>query len=816
MTTAPGLPGAESTFAELLRGFRHSAGLSQEELAARSGLSVDAVAALERGRRRIPRPLTIRLLAEALGLDDLARSNLASASRPRGGAAAAVVPLPRAAGELIGRSAELARAEHMLTVSQTALLTLTGAAGVGKTRLALALAHRLESRFQGAAWASLAPLTGPIPIAAAIAAALGQRNASAVEGVEPIAEYIDRRSMLLVLDNAEHVLPIVAPACARLLERCPGLRIVVTSRELLRVPSEVVLVVSPFPVPPEGSTPAELGRSDAVRLFLARAESRAIAVDESELPAVGDICRRLDGVPLALELAAARLNVLSVEQLRAELEHSFRILSDASPTAPARHQTLDRAVEWSHTLLSADEQRLFAQLSVFSGGWTRTAAESVCRDEHREGVDILDGLGRLADKSLLLVRRRRGEARYDMLAEIAECARRKRGLRRDLGDLERRHADFHLALVEEADGFLPDVRQPEWFDRIEVEFDNIRAAMAWAIRTRNVGPALRFAGAMWTYFYLRGRYADGEAWVKAALQVRDGPVADADRRAEARALLGAGMLTFLQCRYDEAGARIEESLKVFRALGDRSGVALALRRLGSIARERADYDRARSLHDESLRIYVDLGDESGTAWAYNHLSFVAWLRGDLPAAAEHARIALATFRNLGDAEGLAWALINSGAVSMYRGDIAAGEARLSESLALSRRVGYREGVAWSLAELGRAAWQRGDVDRAVSSYEEALALHHQLGDRWRTSSVLEQLAAVASERGQPGYAAFLLGVAVSLREAIGTPTPPCEQAELGRTVARVRAELGPEVYASRTADGTAASLDTVVEGPAPV
>jgi len=809
-------------FGGLLRRHRREAGLSQEGLAELAGLSVDAIAALERGRRRAPRAHTLRLLADALRLNASDRGQLtAAARRDTESPQPQLRRPPSPPNELIGRTTELTATNRLLDQRITRLLTLTGPGGVGKTRLTLALAGELEERFHdGVCWVPLVTISDPAAVVQSIAAATGLHPLERGRVVEEIAEQIGRKSMLLVLDNCDHLVTTVGQICAALLEYCPNLSILASSRELLRVQGERVYVVPALALPHDEDQPES---SAAVRLFVERASARGYDLD-GQIDQVARVVRRLEGMPLAIELAAARTNVMTIEELATELETSFGILAGGSRTASPRQQSMNGAIEWSHDLLTPAERDVFAQLSVFVGGWTLSAAATVMSDQPSSGplerAEALDLTGRLVDKSLIRVTRRSGVARYYMLAVIREFAADRLTAAGMAEEAARRHAHFYISLAEEAEGQLRGENQAQWLDRLDGELGNLRSAMAWSLRTRSVGEALRLAGGLWRFCYLRGHYAEGSQWLERALALSDTvPASDMAGLgpACAKANLGAGMLAFLQCEYDAATARLQTALTQYKELDDAAGTAIVLQRLGGVARERGDYAAAEDLHCESYDLYESLSDRSGMAWAHNHLGFVAWLRGDLEVGARRCRRARDSFKLLGDGEGLAWSLISLGTIAQYSGELVEAEDLLQESLALSQRLGYREGVAWSLNQLGIVERRRGLTERAVHLLDESLAEHRDLGDRWRSASVLEELATVAQQRGRGEYAAFLLGAADGVREVIGAPVPEIEKADHLATRTAIEQSLERRAFRTAWSAGRAAPLAAVADGypPAP-
>lgn len=807
-------------FGGLLRRHRREAGLSQEALAELAGLSVDAIAALERGRRRAPRAHTLRLLADALRLGDPDRARLTMAARKE--AATTRTPMrqpPAPTNQLVGRTTELTATNRVVAQRITRLLTLTGPGGVGKTRLTLAVATDVADSFQdGVCWVPLAALTDPAAVVPAIAASIGLHPLESTRLVEEIAEQIGRSTMLLVLDNCSHVVATVGQVCAALLEYCPNLSILASSRELLRLPGESVYVVPALSLP---RSEDQLESSEAVRLFAERATARGYD-PTGQLDQVARVVRRLEGMPLAIELAAARLNVMTIEELATELELSFSILAGGSRTASPRQQSMTGAIEWSYALLTPAERDVFAQLSVFVGGWTLNAAATVMSGQSFPGplerAEALDLTGRLADKSLIRVTRRHGATRYYMLAVIREFAADRLVAVGRTDEAAERHALFYLSLAEEAERHLRRPEHAEWLERLESELDNLRAAMAWTLRTSSVAQALRLAGGLWQFCSLHGHYAEGSQWLERALTLGESMPAEltADlSAASAKANLGAGSLAFLQCEYDAATVRLQIALEQYKELGDDAGTALVLQRLGGVARERGDYEAAEDLHCESYDLYESLGDRAGMAWAHNHLGFVAWLRGDLEVGARRCRRARDAFQVVGDGEGLAWSLISLGAIAQYGGELVEAGDLLQESLALSQRLGYREGVAWSLNQLGIIERRRGVTERAVHLLDESLAEHRDLGDRWRSASVLEELAAVAEQRGRSEYAAFLLGAADGVREVIRAPVPEIEKADCAATRAAVEAALERRAFRTAWSAGRAVPLAAVADGYPP-
>ena len=720
--------------------------------------------------------------------------------------------LPLQLTSFVGRERELEEIEDLL--GETRLLMLTGPGGCGKTRLAMMAAERVADGFEGGVgWVWLAPVSDQTLVPRTVASALGAREAPGLSPTEALVERIGDSEVLLVLDNCEHLIEACAALVDGILRSCPGLKVLGTSREPLNIAGETAWSVPPLsrPAPDDAFDPGELARYEAVRLFVERAWVAApgFQLTAENAAAVARVCERLDGLPLAIELAAARVRVLSVEQISHRLDNALGLLTEGGRMAPFHQRTLRGALDWSHDLLPEEEQVLFRRLSVFGDGFELGMAEGICSGSGLDGGDVLPLLSRLVDKSLVLVTDREGEARYRLLATVRQYAEEKLRLSGEEPETRRRHARFYLELAEQAGPEFTGPNQEEWLDRLEGELGNLRAAMRWSLGSGGPGDAevgLRTAGALWRFCYLRGYYGEGRGWLERALAL-DEPVRSSPH---ARALTGAGVLALLQCDYEPAEERLEESLALYRELNDGRGEASVLQVLGSVARERGYYERAKAYHEESLALWRVLGDDGEIARSLNYLGFAAWLQEDFDQAVELCTQTLGMFRRPGDAEGVAWALISLGSAALYGGDRARAEALLEESLATSRHAGYREGIAWSLNQLGVAAYRGEEPGRAETLLRESLKVHRNLGDRWRIASVLEGLAEVACSRGLTERATRLFGAAEALREAISTPIPPCERDDRDRGVSAARAGLGEETFARARARGRALTLEEAI------
>jgi len=709
------------------------------------------------------------------------------------------------ASSFVGRERELDELEGMLASSR--LLTLTGPGGCGKTRLALQAAADLAEEFEsGVGFVELASLSATELVAEGVARALGVHWGAGLSPAEALLDHLGPREMLLLLDNCEHLIEGCAGLADALLSSCPGLKILATSREALRVPGERAWLVPSLSLPDtrENVSPGQLARHESVRLFVERAEAAApgFTLNDENASAVARVCQRLDGIPLAIELAAARAGVLSASQIASRLDDRFLLLTGGSRVALPRQRTLLATMDWGHELLSGKERASFRRLSVFAGGFTLEAAEDICTGDGIEREEVLDLLGRLVDKSLVLVGLHGDVARYRMLETVGQYASEKLGESGERESVGSRHADFFLHLAERVEPELSGPDQTEWMDRLDAEVGNLRASMAYFLEAGEPEADLRLASALWAFCHARGYYEMGQAWLEGALSKSGDPTP-----LRARALSGAGVLAFLQCDYGRATERLQQSLSLYTDLADRHGVAEVTDVLGGIARERGNYTRARTLHEASLALWRELGDEHGIAESLYYLGLVAWLKGENERAWELSERALDMSRASGDTVGVLSSLINLGSVALYTEDYERAEAMLHESLASSREGGYREGIGWSLNQLGVVAYRRGDLERSELLLRESLAVHKDLGDMGRAASVLEALAETAGARENFGLSARLFGAAEVLRETIGAPVPPCERAEYDRVTASIRPRVGDEEFSRTRAEGRAMTLE---------
>ncbi|MDQ2941879.1 MAG: tetratricopeptide repeat protein [Chloroflexota bacterium] len=709
--------------------------------------------------------------------------------------------LPRQLTSFVGRERQLAEAKRLLASSP--LLTLTGPGGVGKTRIALQLAEELLGELKDGAWlVDLGVLTDPDFLAPAVASALGLAEQPGRPLLATIRDHLHGRELLLVLDNCEHVVAASAALADSLLRSSPLLRIVATSREGLGIAGEAL-----FPVPslalPESDRILpldQLSGFEAIRLFADRASAvlPSFELSASSASAVAQICRRLDGIPLALELAAARVRALSVEQIAARLDDRFRLLAGGSRAAVPRHQALRAAIDWSFDLLSEEERATWRRLSVFAGGFTLEAAEAICAGESVQEFEVLDLLSRLVEKSLVVSEAMPGEARFRLLETVRQYAREKLLGSGEAADAMRRHRNWFLAVMTRIEPqFFGGARSGSGIEELDREHDNLRAALEWsADEPGEAAAGLQLAAGLWRFWEIRGHVVEGRAWLERLLAASSGE----SLAARSSALTGAGVLAHLQGDYDAAFAFHEESLILHRQVGNPQSIAYAANNLANAAVEQGDYARARALYKESLELARAGGDIRGSAIALINLADVVARQGDLETARSLFEESIATFREHEDNWGMAFALDSFGVVARRHGDHPSARLLHGEAMEISQALGDERGVARALAHLAEVASLEGDTAEAAKLYRESLAIRQRLGDLPGIATGLEKLAAVLSAQA-PDTAGRLLGRAEALRQSIRAPTPAEARAEYERCFGQLAAVLGAERLEAARSEG---------------
>lgn len=678
--------------------------------------------------------------------------------------------LPLQLTSFIGRTPEIAEARRLLNT--TRLLTLTGPGGVGKTRLSLAVATAMRDDFKdGVWWVELAALFEPQLVAQAVILALGLPEEPTRPQLATLSAHLRDKDLLLVLDNCEHLIMACAALAEQLLRTCPKLRLLTTSREPLGSGGEMVWPVPSLSLPDlhQPLTVENLTRTEASQLFIERTQAvqPGFRLTATTAEAIVQVCQQLDGLPLAIELAAARVKLLTVPQIAARLADCFRLLTGGSRTALPRHQTLQAAIDWSYDLLTEPEQGLLRRLAVFIGGFTLGAAEAVASDaagaEATLSGDVLELLSHLVDKSLIIVTQDE-EARYRMLGIIRQYAWERLLTSGEIEEIRRCHLAYYLDLAEQAELKIQSAERLAWMSRLEIEHDNFRAALAWSLESEQLQAGLRLAAAL-ERFWERCYISEGSTWLERMLAYSS--EAEPFR---AKALLHAGYLAMNQGNYPQTLALAEESLTLYQRLDDKRGFAKSLELIGIIAYWQGDRDRGAGLLQESLNLLRETGQEWDIA---TNLLFLGDLR-------------------------------------LRQGDYEQASTHLQESLTLFQKLGDKWGLTFALGGLGEIARRQGDYQQAVAHFQQSLTLRYEQNARAEIPYTLEALALTAVEQGQAERAARLWGAAEALREITHSALPPSYQADYAPYLKMARTALGAEVFAAAWAEGRALTLEQII------
>lgn len=718
----------------------------------------------------------------------------------------------------IGREKELEATCALLRQEDVRLVTLTGPGGAGKTRMALQVANRMLPSFaDGVYFVALAAINNPPLVIAAIARTLGLMEVGNRPLIEAITSHLRGKQLLFVLDNFEQVLD-AAPLVADIMLGVPGLKALVTSRARLRLRGEHEFAVPPLTMPDTHSLPPvdRLIQYEAVRLFVDRAVALrpSFAVTDENAPAVAEICARLDGLPLAIELAAARIKILSAEAMLARLQNRLKLLTGGERDLPERQQTLRRAIEWSYDLLDAQEQSLFRRIAAFSGSRSLEAIEAVCNTtgETTAGplqpleLDTVEGVSSLVDKNLLQQAAFLGsETRFRMLETIQEYAREKLDESEEGRVLQLRHAEHFLLLAQQAEPELHGPKQVEWLERLKAEHDNFRWALKVAVEQGREETALLMGAALMPFWRMRGHFSEGRNWLEAALASSSIP-----GPARAKALMALGTLASSQGDYLRASAALEESLALFRQLGDKVSIAASLRNLGNESRMQGNYDTAHAYFKEGLQIARELDAQWEIAAFLGDLGVVTQTLGSLEDSRALYEESLAIRRGLRDKRGIAMMLVNIGELARSRGDYDEAYALYEEGLGLARELGDRWGIGMVLHNLGHVVFHRGRYSQALDLLTESLGIFYELRNKRDIAYCLSAIAGVLGAQGQTEWAATLFSAAQVLSNTISAHLDPADQIEYERNLAVTQAQMSPQAWQAAWDRGQVMTLDEAV------
>jgi len=723
--------------------------------------------------------------------------------------------LPSQATAFIGREREVAAVTELLLREDVRVVTLTGPGGIGKTRLALQVATEVSERFDGGiCFIPLAAVTDASLIPSIIAQALGIRETGRPVSIQSLKEYLQdsRSNLLLFFDNFEHMLA-AAPVVAELITVVHKLRVLVTSRAPLHIYGEYEFPVPTLALPDlqSGTSREILSKNPTIALFMARAVAVKpnFELTEENARAVATICTRLDGLPLAIELAAARIKLLSPSAMQSRLESSLQLLTGGAKDLPMRQQTLRGTIDWSYDLLSPAEQTLFRRISVFVGGCTLEGVEAVCNTKQDLEVEVLDGMGSLVNNSLVQqVEQSAGEPRFALLDTVREYGLERLAASGEEAAIKRAHAAYYLVLAEESATQAADPAETEWVSLLEVEHNNCRAALDWLTRRGNAEWGLRLGAALFQFWETREHLTEGRDRLEKLLKL-EGAAARSNSRV--RVLFAAGVLAAAQGDHRAAYALFEESLQIARELNDARGVGIALNALAVNARDDGDMSTAKSQFEESLAVWRGLNDRAMVARALSNVASVAKSQRNYALARSLHEESRVIFEELGDSTCTAWSLNYQGDVAQEQGEISVARELYEQSLNIFRKLGDKWGVAGCLMDLGTLARDEGDEKKSRAHYAESMKLFQELGQKRGMARLLDCLACSAALQSQPERALRLAGSAAAMRRILGVALPVAEQTRLEKTLDAARQSISPAKAAAAWMDGWTMATDSAIQ-----
>jgi len=816
---------AELTFGEWLRRRRGGLGLTQKALAQQVGYAEVTLRKVEADELR-PSHQMAEKLAQALQLTSEEWPQFVRFARDEPGwdevtlpthappAASPSTNLPASVTPLIGRTVEIYQLQQLLGQKEVRLVTLTGIGGAGKTRLSLAVAAQLPERFaDGIFFVKLAAINDPALVADTIAQTLGVRENPGQPVAEHLKVLLGAKQLLLVVDNCEHVIT-ATPLLTELLLVAPRLKILATSREPLHLSGEYEFPVPPLPVPARKALPAveALAQIPAVALFIQRAQ--AVKPDftftQENARLVAELCVQLDGLPLAIELAAARIKLFSPQEMLTYLDRRFQWLTSGARDAPVHQRTLQSTLDWSYNLLEAGEQLLFRRLGIFIGGWTLASAEAVCKGASDLLPDVLAGMASLIDKNLLQRQLgANGETRFGMLETLRIYALEQLSANQEMTAVQQQHADYFLGLVKESKSHFTSATEGVWLDRLEEELGNLRAVLAWSkAEASRVQVGLRLADDLYLLWNRRGHMNEGRRWLTELLTL---PAAASPTPARAAALRAAGLLATRQSDYATAHTWLEESVSIAKELGNNHELAYSLMSLADVENFQAHYDRAIALFEEGLALTRAAGDQYGTAFGLYALGGIALAQHNFAQARAVYEECLVLHRGRGNKNGIVLALNGLGKVAHHQHHYDQAKALYEESLALARQLRIRPTISWLLIDLGGLELVQGNAGRAKGLYAESLAIAVELGLKHSIAECLAGLAEVMGLMRQPERAVRLFGATQRLLDEIGAQLSSLERLAYDQHLTDVQAHLSAVAFAAAWSQGQAMTLEQAID-----